>query len=240
MTDVLVVADCWNAEPEAEAVILRAVVVEYAPHDLDVVSYAGDDAFVPHLLRLLEEGEVDLALLDLNLGQEHGIDVLAVAAIPLAAAFAHRIKGGRIRVGGFERVDAKYAWVAVGDGTRDRGVVELEQQLVAERRRFHRGEVARAGIDADHVDRLARGEAVGALAGVLKLRTVDPGERWGGAAMAPLFVAQGVDKNAIVMVSLGIPMMVGFALIAARVFAARAGQPGSEKSDQEKPETQNA
>ena len=61
-----------------------------------------------------------------------------------------------------------------------------------------------------------------------------------GAAMAPLFVAQGVDPNAIVMVSLGIPMMFLFSLIAARVFAARAGQPGSEKSGQEKPETQNA
>ena len=51
-----------------------------------------------------------------------------------------------------------------------------------------------------------------------------------GAAMAPLFVAQGVDPNAIVMVSLGIPMMFGFAVIAARVFAGRAGQPLSEKS----------
>ena len=46
-----------------------------------------------------------------------------------------------------------------------------------------------------------------------------------GSALAPLFVAQGVDQSAIVMVTLGIPMMFGFAAIAARVFAARAGQP---------------
>jgi bile acid:Na+ symporter, BASS family len=46
-----------------------------------------------------------------------------------------------------------------------------------------------------------------------------------GTALAPLFVAQGVDQNAIVMVSLGIPMMFISAMIAARVFAARAGQP---------------
>jgi len=61
-----------------------------------------------------------------------------------------------------------------------------------------------------------------------------------GSALAPLFVAQGVDQSAIVMVSLGIPMMFGFAAIAARVFAGRAGQPVSEKSGQVKPETQNA
>ena len=48
-----------------------------------------------------------------------------------------------------------------------------------------------------------------------------------GAAMAPLFVAQGVDPNAIVMVSLGIPMMFLFSMIAARVFAGRAGEPAS-------------
>jgi bile acid:Na+ symporter, BASS family len=58
-----------------------------------------------------------------------------------------------------------------------------------------------------------------------------------GAAMAPLFVAQGVDQNAIVMVSLGIPMMVVFSLIAARVFAGRAGQTPSEKSGPESPHT---
>jgi BASS family bile acid:Na+ symporter len=46
-----------------------------------------------------------------------------------------------------------------------------------------------------------------------------------GAAMAPLFIAQGVDQSAIVMVSLGIPMMFASAAIAARVFAARAGRP---------------
>jgi bile acid:Na+ symporter, BASS family len=45
-----------------------------------------------------------------------------------------------------------------------------------------------------------------------------------GAAMAPLLVAEGVDKNTVVMVTLGIPMMFAASLIAARVFAARAGQ----------------
>lgn len=59
-----------------------------------------------------------------------------------------------------------------------------------------------------------------------------------GAAMAPLFVAQGVDPNAIVMVSLGIPMMFAFSAIAARVFAGRAGEPPSEKSSPESPQTQ--
>jgi BASS family bile acid:Na+ symporter len=45
-----------------------------------------------------------------------------------------------------------------------------------------------------------------------------------GAAMAPLLVAEGVDNNTVVMVTLGIPMMFAASLIAARVFAARAGQ----------------
>jgi BASS family bile acid:Na+ symporter len=54
-----------------------------------------------------------------------------------------------------------------------------------------------------------------------------------GSALAPLFVGQGVDQSAIVMVSLGIPMMFGFAAIAARVFAGRAGQPIPEKSEDE-------
>jgi BASS family bile acid:Na+ symporter len=60
-----------------------------------------------------------------------------------------------------------------------------------------------------------------------------------GSALAPLFVGQGVDQSAIVMVSLGIPMMFGFAAIAARVFAARAGQSPSKKSSPESPQTQN-
>jgi BASS family bile acid:Na+ symporter len=60
-----------------------------------------------------------------------------------------------------------------------------------------------------------------------------------GAAMAPLFVVQGADPNAIVMVSLGIPMMFGFAAIAARVFAGRAGQPVEDKTAPEIPQTQN-
>jgi BASS family bile acid:Na+ symporter len=49
-----------------------------------------------------------------------------------------------------------------------------------------------------------------------------------GAAMAPLFVAPDVEQSAIVMVTLGIPMMVGFSLVAARVFAARAGLPSGK------------
>jgi BASS family bile acid:Na+ symporter len=60
-----------------------------------------------------------------------------------------------------------------------------------------------------------------------------------GSALAPLFVVPDVDQSAIVMVSLGIPMMFGFAAIAARVFAARAGQPLAEKSVPETPQTQN-
>jgi BASS family bile acid:Na+ symporter len=53
-----------------------------------------------------------------------------------------------------------------------------------------------------------------------------------GAAIAPLFVAQGVDQDAIVMVTLGIPMMAIASLIAARLFAAmsrRTGQPMDAK-----------
>jgi bile acid:Na+ symporter, BASS family len=46
-----------------------------------------------------------------------------------------------------------------------------------------------------------------------------------GAALAPLFVAPDVDQSAIVMVTLGIPMMVISSLIAARLFAARSGEP---------------
>jgi hypothetical protein len=46
-----------------------------------------------------------------------------------------------------------------------------------------------------------------------------------GSALAPLFVAAAVDQSAIVMVSLGIPMMFISAVVAARVFAGRAGQP---------------
>jgi BASS family bile acid:Na+ symporter len=45
-----------------------------------------------------------------------------------------------------------------------------------------------------------------------------------GSALAPLFIAQDVDQNAIVMVSLGIPMMAGFGAIAAKIFASRAGR----------------
>jgi BASS family bile acid:Na+ symporter len=53
-----------------------------------------------------------------------------------------------------------------------------------------------------------------------------------GAALAPLFVVPDVDKSAIVMVSLGIPMMFAFAAIAARVFASLAGEPASKKPAQ--------
>jgi BASS family bile acid:Na+ symporter len=51
-----------------------------------------------------------------------------------------------------------------------------------------------------------------------------------GSALAPLFVVPNADQSAIVMVSLGIPMMFGFAALAARVFAARASQPLSEET----------
>jgi bile acid:Na+ symporter, BASS family len=44
-----------------------------------------------------------------------------------------------------------------------------------------------------------------------------------GAALAPLMVATDVAPEATVMVTLGIPMMVLFSVIAARVFASRAG-----------------
>jgi BASS family bile acid:Na+ symporter len=48
-----------------------------------------------------------------------------------------------------------------------------------------------------------------------------------GAALAPLFVAPDVAREATVMVSLGIPMMALFSVIAARLFAARAGRADS-------------
>jgi BASS family bile acid:Na+ symporter len=44
-----------------------------------------------------------------------------------------------------------------------------------------------------------------------------------GAALAPLLVSPGVAPEATVMVSLGIPMMALFSVIAAQVFARRAG-----------------
>jgi bile acid:Na+ symporter, BASS family len=44
-----------------------------------------------------------------------------------------------------------------------------------------------------------------------------------GAALAPLLVAADVAPEATVMVTLGIPMMVLFSVVAARVFAGRAG-----------------
>jgi bile acid:Na+ symporter, BASS family len=51
-----------------------------------------------------------------------------------------------------------------------------------------------------------------------------------GAAIAPLFVAQGVDQDAIVMVTLGIPMMFISSLIAARLFAALSREPVSRET----------
>jgi len=56
-----------------------------------------------------------------------------------------------------------------------------------------------------------------------------------GAALAPLLVATDVAPEATVMVTLGIPMMVLFSVIAARVFAGRAGPadaalPGAAKT----------
>jgi BASS family bile acid:Na+ symporter len=59
-----------------------------------------------------------------------------------------------------------------------------------------------------------------------------------GAALAPLLVASDVEQNAIVMVSLGIPMMFIAALIAARVFAARAGQPAMLAAGADQPVSQ--
>jgi bile acid:Na+ symporter, BASS family len=44
-----------------------------------------------------------------------------------------------------------------------------------------------------------------------------------GAALAPLLVAADVAPEATVMVTLGIPMMALFSVVAARVFAGRAG-----------------
>jgi BASS family bile acid:Na+ symporter len=44
-----------------------------------------------------------------------------------------------------------------------------------------------------------------------------------GAALAPLLVAADVAPEATVMVTLGIPMMVLFSVVAARMFAGRAG-----------------
>jgi BASS family bile acid:Na+ symporter len=48
-----------------------------------------------------------------------------------------------------------------------------------------------------------------------------------GAALAPLFVAPDVAPEATVMVTLGIPMMALFSVIAARVFARRTGPAGA-------------
>jgi hypothetical protein len=44
-----------------------------------------------------------------------------------------------------------------------------------------------------------------------------------GAALAPLFAAPDAPPEATVMVCLGIPMFALFSVIAARVFAGRAG-----------------
>jgi len=43
-----------------------------------------------------------------------------------------------------------------------------------------------------------------------------------GAALAPLFSVPGMDERAIVMVVLGVPIMVGFALLAAKLFGGSA------------------
>ena len=45
-----------------------------------------------------------------------------------------------------------------------------------------------------------------------------------GAALAPLLVVPDVDQSATVMVTLGIPMMALFSVVAARILAARAGR----------------
>ena len=51
-----------------------------------------------------------------------------------------------------------------------------------------------------------------------------------GAAMAPLLIAKDVDPNGLVMVSIGVPMMFIFAVVAAKIFAARA--PREEEQQQ--------
>ena len=51
-----------------------------------------------------------------------------------------------------------------------------------------------------------------------------------GAALAPLLVAQDVAQEATVMVTLGIPMMVLFSVVAARVFARRVGPADAARS----------
>jgi bile acid:Na+ symporter, BASS family len=52
-----------------------------------------------------------------------------------------------------------------------------------------------------------------------------------GAALAPLFVATDIAPEATVMVSLGIPMMALFSVIAARVFAGRVGPADAALAD---------
>jgi BASS family bile acid:Na+ symporter len=47
-----------------------------------------------------------------------------------------------------------------------------------------------------------------------------------GAAFAPLFAVAGTDERAIVMVALGVPLQTIAAMVAARVFAGRAGGTG--------------
>jgi len=44
-----------------------------------------------------------------------------------------------------------------------------------------------------------------------------------GAALAPLFAMAGIDERVIVMVALGVPLQTIAAVVAARVFGARAG-----------------
>ena len=52
-----------------------------------------------------------------------------------------------------------------------------------------------------------------------------------GAALAPLFAASGVERRAIIMVALGVPVQVILAWLAARMFAARAGGAGGQRRD---------
>jgi BASS family bile acid:Na+ symporter len=60
------------------------------------------------------------------------------------------------------------------------------------------------------------------------------------AAFAALTAIPNPDSRLVVMVLLAVPLSGLVAFPAARMFARRAGQPVSEKSGQEKPETQNA
>jgi BASS family bile acid:Na+ symporter len=65
--------------------------------------------------------------------------------------------------------------------------------------------------------------AFGVSPGRKSVLTLGLSTRNNGAALAPLLVSPGVAPEATVMVTLGIPMMALFSVVAARVFAGRSG-----------------